>query len=553
MIIKNGKTTSALYKGTKEIVKRYKGTLLVYEAFKKLIASGVPPITLQKCKGANLVDYKIYGDSVQNGTPTPNTPIEIQSVGDKTKNLFENKNDNISSSGVYKGLDMRNWEKGAYTLQLKLKDGKQIPQGVYFGFLYAETSAFWLIQNGGINPLYKNLIVSANVNNLNGVTCYPSNKTDALIDAFDIFLVKGDYNINNVPLYEPYGYKIPVKVSGKNLFDGELEIGYIDTETGANNTYGYQEYYRSKNYIEIDSSIKKIVFSSDANSKRISLCCYDENYNYLGYYYKNLEIDGNRTFYVTNVLNNTKYVRFSVMTKNNPAIIENLPIQLEKGNILTVYEPYFEPITTNIYLNEPLRKIGDYADYIDFESGKIVRNIAYKEITSSSITAKSSSSTDDYNYYFITFSKAKVGGGVPILSNIGGGTHNAFAQRNKEGIFTNSNTTFFIAFFDIKTLADAKQFVTDNYVYANYILETPTEQTIELPNIPTIKGTTIIEVDTNILPSNMEIKYYGKTNILLLNEEENIILNSIINDNTETELDITDTEINQILDEIIGG
>ena len=66
--------------------------VIVYEAWKELIKSGVPPITLQKCKEANLVDYKIYGNSVQDGTPTPDNPIEIQSVGDKTNNLFDEEN-----------------------------------------------------------------------------------------------------------------------------------------------------------------------------------------------------------------------------------------------------------------------------------------------------------------------------------------------------------------------------------------------------------------------------------------------------------------------------
>lgn len=44
----------------------------------------------------------------------------------------------------------------------------------------------------------------------------------------------------------------------------------------------------------------------------------------------------------------------------------------------------------------------------------------------------------------------------------------------------------------------------------HYVLLTPIEQSIELPNIPTHRGTTIIEVDTTILPSNMEVVYKGK-------------------------------------------
>ena len=58
---------------------------------------------------------------------------------------------------------------------------------------------------------------------------------------------------------------------------------------------------------------------------------------------------------------------------------------------------------------------------------------------------------------------------------------------------------------------DANNWLAKNDIYVCYILETPTEEDIELPNIPTFKGTTIIEVDTEIQPSNMEVVYKGKT------------------------------------------
>ena len=123
------------------------------------------------------------------------------------------------------------------------------------------------------------------------------------------------------------------------------------------------------------------------------------------------------------------------------------------------------------------------------------------------ITGKSSVSTENFNYYFITFSDAMVGRNIPILSNIGGYPLTEFSSKTKEGIFSNSNTTFFIAFFDITTLVDARQFVTDNDVYVNYILPTPKEETIELPTISTNEGTNIIEVDTTISPSRIDIEY----------------------------------------------
>ena len=60
------------------------------------------------------------------------------------------------------------------------------------------------------------------------------------------------------------------------------------------------------------------------------------------------------------------------------------------------------------------------------------------------------------------------------------------------------------------TVEEFKQWLSENKPSIYYPLATPTEKTMELPNIPTIKGTNIIEVDTKILPSNMEVTYLGK-------------------------------------------
>lgn len=54
---------------------------------KTLTASGYPCV-LEGSAGMPALDYKIYGNSVQDGTPSPENPIEVQSVGDKTKNLW---------------------------------------------------------------------------------------------------------------------------------------------------------------------------------------------------------------------------------------------------------------------------------------------------------------------------------------------------------------------------------------------------------------------------------------------------------------------------------
>ena len=40
------------------------------------------PLTLTDCLGNRLADYSVYGNCIQDGTPSPHNPVEVQSVGD---------------------------------------------------------------------------------------------------------------------------------------------------------------------------------------------------------------------------------------------------------------------------------------------------------------------------------------------------------------------------------------------------------------------------------------------------------------------------------------
>ena len=105
-------------------------------------------------------------------------------------------------------------------------------------------------------------------------------------------------------------------------------------------------------------------------------------------------------------------------------------IQIELGSSATEYEPYKGSITEHIYLDEPLRKVGDYSDYIDFKNQKVVRKIE-------------------------------------VLDDTG-----------------------------TKTISES--FGT---------LAIPTEENVSLPALKTFKGTSIMSVDTAVLPSNIKAKY----------------------------------------------
>ena len=52
--------------------------------------TGALPLTLTNCvDNKSIINYKLYGQCVQDGTPSINNPVEVQSVGDFSKNLFD--------------------------------------------------------------------------------------------------------------------------------------------------------------------------------------------------------------------------------------------------------------------------------------------------------------------------------------------------------------------------------------------------------------------------------------------------------------------------------
>ncbi|MBP9999361.1 MAG: hypothetical protein KBT14_01550 [Proteobacteria bacterium] len=89
-----------------------------------------------------------------------------------------------------------------------------------------------------------------------------------------------------------------------------------------------------------------------------------------------------------------KYIRLECWNDQlvTPEIVdlETLEVQVEQGSTATPYVPYGYQIpvvgtgangsqtTTSVYLGEPLRKVGDYADVLDYKNGTITRNVGVK-------------------------------------------------------------------------------------------------------------------------------------------------------------------------------
>lgn len=161
----------------------------------------------------------------------------------------------------------------------------------------------------------------------------------------NIFLVK---NVDKEKEYEPYGampsidYPSPIssitnidyKATGKNIFDGEMELGSINWINGEFEDNA--NCIRSKNYIEVIPG-QYYAFSNSRNYTH-NVYNYDKNKQFI-----NAEAVSNNTSY--QIPANAKYIRFRTTQGTIENNLDTL-FQIEKGSTVTSFELYKEKTTT---------------------------------------------------------------------------------------------------------------------------------------------------------------------------------------------------------------
>ena len=304
---------------------------------------GVPPISFQGI-GENLLDYRIDGAS--------------GGVGDKTNNLFDGIFLHRSVIGNTIGTDDVNRRSIAIDIS-NYNNGEKITfsrdTGVGSVFQMYQISS---IKTGG--KLNNENVISGNSNTLLATTTitnvneYPYlmiflNGANNPIEDEELIASKIMINVGNAALpYEPYGYKVPVVISGKNLFN---EITYQGAVNNSGNIVDSTKRIRSE-YIDVDENE---TYTCSSNLKIRIIYAYNNEYNKVGCIYDG-PLSGKVVTFVMPIGATKIMISFMDAGDPNNEITPNdfLWGQLEKGSIATDYEPYHEPTITNIYLDEPI-------------------------------------------------------------------------------------------------------------------------------------------------------------------------------------------------------
>ena len=389
------------------------------------------PCIARNTTGDNLNDYKIYGNSIQDGIPSPDNPIEVKSVGDLV----------TDETSVYNGK-----------------------------------------------------------------------------------------------------YDVPVRVCGKNLlpnsdwmsgahsdgFDEKTDVDYITEYTLNSISFNLAAWKGVSSQRFKKDSVKRIVFKINQNQINsddgylnfsIIIQGYDDNNNKVGgrAIYNNAVADTGYVFDFSTITSYSFYGKstqfsFCILARKN--VLSNLmvyDIAYYADTDITEYEPYVGE-TTHLYLDEPLRKIGDYADYIDWQNKKIIRNVGETTFNGSeNWIATDDTLTGEYQGFAVSNSTYDIPTASNLLCLSDKLPYSSTSDTNVIMI-TNSDTDalrVIIGFGYVPelTVDSFKHWLVDNNITVVYPIETSVEESIILPELSTVENLSIYVVESDVSASNIIIQY----------------------------------------------
>lgn len=482
--------------------------------------SGTVPLTINGIE-KDLKAWSITGNTVQNGTPTPENPVEVQAVGDRTENLYLWNGNLLGSSGltvsenksvISSVIDVRGINTVYFTGDETLLNSS----------VYRISKSDTPIEVGSTVKTFDSSFAGG-VYDVSGcnyllVTASVYNKPQENIE-----IIKNTFMLNSgstaLP-YEPYGYKIPVVTRGKNLFKAQMYTSKTENgvtwESNGDGTItvsgiasGYSSFMLSNAY-PIPSNCIGQNLTFDYRISNVSnivwdlIVFYDENNTEVGRY-----ASGEKDAVTIKIEPNFKKVTASIKRQDNYKTIGTVGLMIEFGTKATTYEPYHEPITTPIYLPTPLY------------SGEVMRNDGSREVKFDKLVLTGEEAITTHKTFEdgtisirIPSSKAKANGIIYCthLQNV------SFAEiynNEKQGISThlkNELNNLYCLISGFTNLTQYKDFFRNEYAAGTpvtvwYQLATPTTKTFTAPQIPTLNGTTVIDVDTAAKPTEMYTKY----------------------------------------------
>lgn len=328
--------------------------------------------------------------------------------------------------------------------------------------------------------------------------------TDAATKRLNSLVIKGnsEQEGSTATSYEPY-------TGGKPSPSPEYpqEIKAVNKLSGVmcgKNLFNYNTYIKNNKQLKIIIKGGKTLFRNNSISSGLNYKIYDINNNILGTFIS-------LNFTATNPLKLPTNASYIEIKSDNP--FRNLYIGYSSN---TTYEPYIGSIL-NYTLQNPLYKIGDVYDYIDFNRGKIIRNVGVVTFDGSDDELWNKYSNNvSMDGYSVNVSNAI--DTTPCICNKLL-TADAISTTLEEAIKVLNNTMYVVLnkIRGLNTTELFKSWLQSNPITVYYQLSTPTEEDIptelltQLKQLQTYSGETNISFEASDVYPTIDLEYIKDT------------------------------------------
>lgn len=290
-------------------------------------------------KGEPLTDYLISGNTVQNGTPSPGAPVDVVGCGERTGNLLY-----LYKSGYRydnSGAEVQTASANIYAFNVESENTYTI-NSIYDTSVGVSTLRIFGLKQGIITTI----IAITNVNEL-PYTYSVSNDIDEIRLSMSTGATSVMCNLGSITLpYEPYGYKLPLTIGGTEY---PIYLGESQTTRQIKKLVLTGEEEWSRAYNGDNRFFYTLISGSDVPL--------------LSTHFTRQDIGSTTTIIGLRIASNNLRIRPENVSTMDVSGFKNwLIAQYAAGTPVTVWYILAEPETGIV--NEPLHKIGDYADTI---------------------------------------------------------------------------------------------------------------------------------------------------------------------------------------------
>lgn len=501
----------------------------VMPRYKTVTASG-NPVTLDAAK--RLRQLTIYGNAVQDGTPSPDAPVEVQLCGDRTGNLLDYNRlwDEVYYEGNFKCVKLYLKPNTQYTLSTN------IPlSNVRYAGVYLSTNDTYI--SGDNSPASVNVPATVETDNSGLLVAIVRYNGDNLIIPSEEDFKNGTYWVmlnegSTAQPYEPYGYKVSGRVEGVNLYNvndryqtwntavtddaGWVTVNYDNTEGTSGNWPSLYTNFRDV----IEPSTEYTIVTE---IEYISGCALHPNttgspksafntlfsYTQQGTHYMTVTSESDLSDCET-------LLRSNYLVEPGNIGSAKFRISLLKGSYtadtIPPYEPYQPPQEFAVYLPQQIAKVGDVADtvVVDFEkrTATLVQNIRRLDFTGEE---KWDREVKAKNRFYLNASLGLPASRQPAISNRFV-TANLSSPQHHDDLTTFAHgTSIYIYYAAMDTIDDFKAFLAANptYAYVQYATPVTTDITAmqDWDAMPQVKGTVTLTLSAEVEPSGAEAVY----------------------------------------------